>query len=133
MVSKIDEILFYDIYSFKEITDCRIKVDLLPSVTRERNEIISMCVSSCENYLAVITGKNLIMAEQKPNQVFIFKKSKNLNVNADIAAKFDFLKKVRVAEHPEFCKKVCMQFMFKNTKYDREPDTLIFARRDAII
>lgn len=42
LVSKIDEIKFFDINSFKEIEDCRIKVPLLPSTTREKNQIISM-------------------------------------------------------------------------------------------
>jgi hypothetical protein len=40
---------------------------LLKSVERERNEIISMQIDPTENFLAVISGKNLVMAEQKPN------------------------------------------------------------------
>lgn len=82
--------------------------------------------------MAVITGKNLIMNEQKPNQVFIFKRVKNLNVDSGLADKFELIKKIRVAEMEEFTK-ISMQFLFKNTKYDRDPDTLIFARQDKII
>lgn len=44
---------------------------------REPNEIISMQISSNENLLGVITGKNLIMKEQKANQLFLFKRQKN--------------------------------------------------------
>jgi hypothetical protein len=45
LVSKFDTIKFYDIDNFKEIKDCEIKIPLLPSVTREKNEIISMQIS----------------------------------------------------------------------------------------
>ena len=59
--------MFFDINNFKEIKDCEIIVPLLPSTTREKNQIISMQKSKCENFLAVISGKCLIMAENKPN------------------------------------------------------------------
>jgi len=36
-----------------------------------------MQISTNENLLGVITGKNLIMKEQKPNQLFLFKRQKN--------------------------------------------------------
>lgn len=48
---------------------------IVPSTTREQNEIICMQKSDCEKYLAVIAGKNLVMNEQKHNQLFIFTKS----------------------------------------------------------
>ena len=37
-----------------------------------------------------------------------------------------------IATNPDF-EKICMQFTFKNTKYEREPDTLVFAKKDKII
>ena len=82
--------------------------------------------------MAVITGKNLIKAEQKPNQIFVYKRVKNINVAADVADKFELIRRVIVKDEPEFTK-ISMQFMFKNTKYEREPDTLVFARQDKII
>lgn len=82
--------------------------------------------------MAVITGKNLIKAEQKPNQIFVFKRVKNLNVDSGLADKFELMKKIRVADEEEFTK-ISMQFIFKIMKYNREPDTLIFARQDKII
>lgn len=57
---------------------------------------------------------------------------KNLNANADTTDQFDLIKRIIVATNPEF-EKICMTFMFKNTKYEREPDTLIFAKKTKII
>jgi len=67
LVSKIDMIHFYDVDSFKELKECLIQIPLFKSDTREKNEIISMQLSTDENYIAVISGKNLVMNEQKPN------------------------------------------------------------------
>jgi len=44
-----------------------IAIPLLETDSREPNEIIGMCLSRCENLLAVVTGKNLVMKEQKQN------------------------------------------------------------------
>jgi hypothetical protein len=41
LVSKIDHIAVYDIDNYKEMKDEEIKVNLLPSTTREANRIIS--------------------------------------------------------------------------------------------
>jgi len=41
LVSKIDHIAVYDIETYKELKDEEIKVNLLPSTTREINRIIS--------------------------------------------------------------------------------------------
>ena len=49
-------------------------IDLLPSTTREPNEVIGLQKSACEKYIAVISGKNLVMNEQKQNQLFVLKK-----------------------------------------------------------
>lgn len=67
VVSMVDIIKFYEVDSYTEIKECLIKIPLFPSVTREPNEIISMVISSTEEMLAVISGKNLIMNEQFPN------------------------------------------------------------------
>lgn len=63
LVSNIDTINFYCIDTFKEEKECEIIVPLLKSNEREPNEIISMEIDPTENFLAVITGKNLIMGE----------------------------------------------------------------------
>jgi hypothetical protein len=61
--------------------------------------------------LAIISGKNLIMDEQKQNQLFIFKKK--LNALPKDPEKFTLYKKIVVKDMPMF-EKVCMQFFFKN-------------------
>jgi hypothetical protein len=42
LVSDIDRILFYDVNTFQEIKSSEIKIPLLLSDTRERNEVIAM-------------------------------------------------------------------------------------------
>ena len=77
LVSNINEVLFYDVDSFEEIVDCRLGIPLLESTEREPNEIISMEISNDEEFLAIISGKNLVMNEQFTNQLFIYRKTKN--------------------------------------------------------
>ena len=67
LVGVKDKIKFYDVNTFEEITDCEIKIPLFKSTSREANEIISMQISPKEDILAVISGKKLIMDENKPN------------------------------------------------------------------
>lgn len=61
-VSKIDTIHFFDIESYKRMAGSEIKINLFNAEgDRERNEIIAMHCSQNQDYLAVISGKNLIM------------------------------------------------------------------------
>lgn len=80
--------------------------------------------------LAIISGKNLIMNEQKPSRLFIFKRTKNQD-----PTKMDMFKEVcniDMKKHKEL-NKISMRFFFKNTKGDRDPFELIFAKQDSII
>lgn len=61
MVSKRDTIKMFDARTFQELSDFKIDIQLLPSNSRERNEIIAMTTCHNEEYLAIISGKNLIM------------------------------------------------------------------------
>ena len=64
---------FVKVYDSKDLKyKCQVQLELLPSETREPNEIIGFRISKNERYLAVITGKNLIRSEQKANQIFIY-------------------------------------------------------------
>jgi len=65
LCSKVDKVLMYDIDKFHFIDEIPIK--LLPSVEREPNEVIALQKCQNEEWLAIISGKNLIRAEQKPN------------------------------------------------------------------
>ena len=63
LVSKIDVVHFYDVDSFKELKGCLLQIPLFKSDTREPNQIISMQLSNDEDWIAVISGKNLVMNE----------------------------------------------------------------------
>ena len=66
-----------------------------------------------DNYIACISGKNLIMKQQKANQLFVFKREKKAVIdNPDEPYEFKQIKRVVVKDMPEF-DKVCMQFYFK--------------------
>jgi hypothetical protein len=65
LVTKIDKIFIFDSLTFEIKGEIPIK--LLKTETREPNQIISMRKSVCEEFLAVISGKNLIMKQQKVN------------------------------------------------------------------
>lgn len=61
LVSKIDKIIMYDCETFEELDS--VPVQLLKADTREPNQVIAMAKSQDEEYLAVISGKILIMNE----------------------------------------------------------------------
>jgi hypothetical protein len=86
-----------------------------------------MTKSQDEEYLAVISGKILIMNEQKTNQLFIFKKEKGQNGAIE---KYNQVNKV-VLKEIEFFKQVCMKFHFKPA-LNGVTDTIIFAKIDCI-
>jgi hypothetical protein len=104
----------------------------LESKTRERNEIISIAICPYEKYLAVITGKNLIKNEQKPNQIFIFKREIQEGSDKEEKDKFLFSKKVVIADTPEL-QGICMDFHFKKNQETQKADCLYFAQKDRII
>lgn len=80
--------------------------------------------------LAVISGKNLIMNEQKPNQLFIFKRVANLDPSK--MDKFELIKRIVIKDMPIF-NKISMQFYFKNTRGDKDPNEIIFAKQDQLM
>ena len=61
LVSKDDKIMIYSGKSFERKGDIPIEVGI--SETREPNEIIGMCLSKNEEWLAVFSGKNLVLSE----------------------------------------------------------------------
>ena len=130
LVSNLNIIKFYDVDTYQEIKGSQITINLLESKEREPNEIISMIRSQSDDYLAVISGKNLIMNMQKPNQLFIFKRIRNMNT-AEMDT-FEQIKRIRLRDNPEF-NDICMDFHFKHTKNNKDPNTMIFAKQDKII
>jgi len=72
LVSKIDRVAVYDAETFQAVDE--IPITLLKADTREPNQVIAIQKSDDEEYLAIISGKILIMNEQATNQLFVFKK-----------------------------------------------------------
>jgi hypothetical protein len=114
----VDQVLIYDNSDFS--IKGKIPITLLKTETREPNEIIGICKSKDENWLAVISGKNLVMNQQKQNQLFIFTRSND---------NFVLHKRIIIKELPIFTK-VTMQYFFKN--FNDEPDTIIFVKQKHI-
>jgi hypothetical protein len=63
LVTRINQVLMFDSHTMKQCGE--IPIQLLDSDTREPNEVIGLQKSKCENWLAIISGKNLIRNEQK--------------------------------------------------------------------
>lgn len=61
LVSKVDKVLMFDCDTFQFCGEIPIK--LLPTETREPNEVIGMAKSKCENFIAIFSGKNLVKNE----------------------------------------------------------------------
>jgi hypothetical protein len=64
LVTETDKVQMYDSYTFEKVGD-PLPIKLLPTETREANEVIGIQVSQCEQFVAVVTGKNLVKNEQK--------------------------------------------------------------------
>lgn len=98
LVTKIDKVIAYDCDTYQAIDELPIK--LLVTETREPNEVIAMQKDQNEEYLAVISGKNLIANEQKTNQLFVYKRTHNNN--PDERDKFEFLNRIVIKDIPIF-------------------------------
>jgi hypothetical protein len=104
IVTNKDQLLVYDNRNFKHIKT--IPIPLLTTQTREANEIIGIQKSHCEESLAIISGKNLVMNEQKLNQLFIFKRQ-TIYETQDHTDIFTLYKRVILKDIPIF-DRVCM-------------------------
>jgi hypothetical protein len=71
----------------------------MESVEREPNEILAIQKCQNEQYLAVITGKNLIMAQQKFNQLYLFKREPSNNGGKDSFKQID---RIVLRDNPAF-------------------------------
>ena len=61
LISKIDQVIMLDNQYFNKCGE--IPITLLKTETREPNEVIGLQKSRDENWVAIISGKNLIMSE----------------------------------------------------------------------
>lgn len=69
LVTKLNTITVIDSETYEEKPDEGIEVKLMAQGADERepNQILSIALSGDEDYLALITGKNLIKNQQTPN------------------------------------------------------------------
>ena len=126
LCSKIDKVVMYDSMTVEQIE--LVPVKLLKTETREPNQVIALATCQNEEYLGIISGKNLIMNEQKTNQLFIYRR-RRFN-NPALRDDFEYQTRVVIKDIPIF-KQVSMNFHFKNQKgLDR--DTVVFAKIDCI-
>jgi hypothetical protein len=95
--------------------------------TRESIEIIGIQKSECENFIAVVNGKNLIMDEQHQQRLIIFKRN-TLPGKKSYCSLFKLHKQILLEEIPLFTK-VSMQYIFKKEK---NIQSIIFANKDSI-
>ncbi len=72
-VGHIDKVRFFDATTYQELKNQTIPIPLLKSETREKNEVVSMQKNHDGSIIACISGKNLVMKEQKGNQLFVYK------------------------------------------------------------
>ena len=106
-----------------------IPITLLKTETREPNEVIGITKSLDESWIAIISGKNLVMNEQKQNQLFIFKKQRAKSDGE--YDQFVLHKRIVVKDLPIFSQ-VAMQFYFKKVEPGKDPVSIIFAKPDCI-
>ena len=81
---------------------------MLPTETREPNEVIAIQKCQNEEYIAIISGKNLILSEQKPNQLFIYKRERKGNGQRDEFVKAHWV----MVKDIDIFQQVCMNFHF---------------------
>jgi hypothetical protein len=73
IVSKDNCLFVYDSRNFQRIYEETLELKLIESDTKESNHIISIAMDENDMYLAILAGKSLIMGEQEPIQLFIYK------------------------------------------------------------
>jgi hypothetical protein len=73
LVTNVDELLWVENKTYQKVG--HIHIPMSKTETRENNEIIGLQKSDCENYIAVVSGKNLIMDEQHQSKLIVFKRN----------------------------------------------------------
>lgn len=124
LVTKTNKVMLYSVDTYAPVGT--IKIDLLESKEREPNEIIAMQKCQNEEYLAIISGKNLIAAEQKINQLFVYRKI----VGSDGNPNFERCGWIKLKDM-EYFQQVSMDFHFKN-KEGLERNEILFAKIDQV-
>lgn len=119
--TKIDKVVQYKTEGYE--LDGELPIKLLASETREPNEVLALQKCQNEEYLAVISGKNLIGAEQKINQLFVYK----LKGMQDGSPRFEQVGWVMLKNIPEYFTQCSLKFHFVNVPGTTDRQELIFA------
>lgn len=128
LVSKVDQVLLFDARTFEQCG--HIPITLLPTKSREPNEILGMQKTPDESMIAIITGKNLVMNCQKQNQLIIMKIKKT--TREDKTSCFQEYKRV-ILKDIQYFKDVSMKYFFKNKPHEfSNYDTILFAKKEEI-
>ena len=101
-----------------------------------------MVRNDSEDLIALITGKILIMNEQKINQLYVFKKrlvefgednedSREPMDGEQSNFRYDLIKRVIIRDIDIFKKGVCIDYHFFEEK-GKLPDKIIFCKKDII-
>lgn len=90
-----------------------------------------MAIDEDETYLAVLAGKTLIMRQQKPMQLHVYKIVKNRVFRSEPL--FQLHKEIVIKDMKEFDNEVSSQFYFKIYEKAKKKDTLLFAQKNRII
>ena len=107
MVTETDKVVIYDSYTFEKVGD-PLPIKLLPTETREPNEVIGIQSSQCEQWVAVVTGKNLVKNEQKQNQIQMMRRVESASGDEEDDT-WELYKRIIVKDMALF-NKVVMQF-----------------------
>ena len=121
LIAKVDKVMMFDDEDFLQYDE--IPISLMKADTREPNQVIAMKASEDENYLAIISGKILIMNEQKCNQLFIFKRIDNQR-------RFELHVRIVLREINEFKGNLCMEYHFMDPPPGKNPNSLLFCKND---
>ena len=128
IVTEINKVRIYDSVTYELCGE--IKVQLLAAEGREAPQMIGIEKSKDENWLAIITGRNLVKGAQAQNQLFVFKR--NPGKKAGDKDLFEEYKWIKIRDIPEF-DKVVMEFFFKNSEDPTLPPTsILFAKKENI-
>jgi len=85
-----------------------------------------------EEFLAVIIGKKLKKNMREPSELLIFQRQADEYGTID-QEKYTMTLHQNLHEIPDLRKVMSMQFYFKNTRFNQDPCSVIFAQRDCII
>lgn len=128
LCAKGSKVNFYDSLTFKQIDELQI-AGLESETSREPKEIIACQTSTCENYLAFITGKTLIMDRKEIDKLIIYTKYYDELKKRN---RYKFKSEVNLQSLPPELLEISMDFFFRQEYSAGELTFIVFASKTAI-